>query len=154
MRIVLALLALISFGPAWAQTVPDREPEELIRFVYEQYVGKKTTDSMNFDWIKQPMAGRLFEPTLARAVVKAGASPEPVIDFDPFIDAQDFEIASYDLKTEGKTADRARVIATFKNMNEPKTVRYDMRRTKDGWRIRDIDWGRGRQSFRRMLKVR
>jgi hypothetical protein len=100
------------------------------------------------------LVDRLFEPALARAVMNASKAPEPLIDADPFIDAQDFEIASYDLKTEQKSKDSARIVASFINLSEPRNVTYALRRLKTGWRIADISWGRPGQSFRKMMKVR
>lgn len=157
MRSLLALVLSLVCASAMAQTVPDKTPEDVIRFVYQQYVGKKLDDPI-FRWGNKAMAERLFEPTLARGIVRALNSPanreEPVIDFDPFVDGQDFEIKSYSLKAESKTADRARILAIFTNMGEPRQVAYDMVATKAGWRIHDISWGPGRGSFRRILKVR
>jgi len=157
MRALLALVLSLVCASAMAQSVPDRTPEDVIRFVYQQYVGKKPDDEI-FRWTDKAMAERLFEPTLARGLIRALNSAanqeEPVIDFDPFVDGQDFDIPSYSLKTENKTADRVRILAVFTNMGEPRQVTYDMVATKAGWRIHDISWGQGRGSFRRILKVR
>lgn len=157
MRFLIALVLLALAAPAVAQPVPDRTPEDLVGFIYKQYVGQKPTDEI-FRWTEKAMAQRLFEPALARGLIRALNSPanreEPVIDFDPFVDAQDFEIKSFTLKAERKDAERARIVASFDNMGEPRRVTYDLVSTKAGWRIHDISWGPGRGSFRRLLKVR
>ncbi len=157
MRSLMTLLLSLVWTAAFAQTVPDKTPEDLVHFVYKQYVGKKSDDEI-FRWTSKAMADRLFEPALARGLIRALNSAanreEPVIDFDPFVDGQDFEIKSYTLKTERKSADRARVVAVFTNLGEPRQVAYDLVVTKAGWRIHDISWGPGRGSFRRTLKIR
>ena len=152
MRAILVVLMSLVCGAAMAQSVPDQSPEDLVRFVYGHYVGKKGTEDSNFKWTEKPLADRLFEPTLASAVVRAGRSKDMVIDADPFIAAQDFEIVSYDLKTESKTNDRARIAASFKNFNEDVTVRYDLVRTASGWRIQDVTSSGA--SLRKMVKAR
>jgi hypothetical protein len=156
-RALLALLFSLACGIAVAQPVPDRTPEDLIGFIYKQYVGKKPDDAI-FRWTEKAMADRLFEPTLARGLIRALNSPAnregPVIDFDPFVDGQDFEIKSYSLRPEQKGADKARIVAVFDNMGEPRRVAYDLVLTKAGWRIHDISWGKGRGSFRRILRIR
>lgn len=149
------MLALsLLYGVAAAQTVPDQSPDELVTFIYQQYVGKKGTDEFNFHWSEPPLVDHLFEPALARAIVKASKSDEPVIDYDPFANAQDFEIKSYTLQTEQKTADRARVAATFVNFGKSVAVHYDLIRSKSGWRIRDITADGGKTSLRKIAMAR
>jgi hypothetical protein len=152
-----ALLVSLFSLSAFAQGVPDKTPEELVSFIYRQYVGKTPDDDI-FRWSEKAMAERLFEPTLARGLVRALNSPEnqeePIIDFDPFVDGQDFEIKSFTLKAERGTTDRARIVAAFDNMGEPRRVTYDLVSTKAGWRIHNISWGPGRGSFRGILKLR
>ena len=152
MRAILVVLMSLFCGAAVAQSVPDQSPEELVRYVYQHYVGKKSTEDSSFKWTEQPLADRLFEPALARAVVRAGKSKDMVIDADPFVSGQDFEIASYDLKTESKTAERARIIASFKNFDQNVTVQYDLVRAKSGWRIQDVT--SSGTSLRKTVKAR
>jgi hypothetical protein len=156
-RSFVALLISLICTAAIAQPVPDKTPEDLLGFIYKQYVGKKADDDV-FRWTQKGMAERLFEPTLARGLIRALNSAanreEPVIDFDPFVDGQDFDIKSYSLKAEAKSAERARIVAVFTNLGEPRRVTYDLVSTKAGWRIHDISWGPGRGGFRRMLKIR
>ena len=75
--------------PAGPQ-VPDKTPEELVRFVYSHYAGKTPADDPSFPWTSKPLVDRLFEPALARAIENAGKRNAPAIEFDPFVDGQDF----------------------------------------------------------------
>jgi hypothetical protein len=153
-RTIAFLLVSLWCATAAAQTVPDATPEELLTYIYQQYVGKKGTDTFEFNWTSEPIVSRLFEPGLAKAIVAAGKSEEPVIDFDPFVNGQDFEITAFTLKAEQKTADRARISARVINFKKPTIVAYELVRVPAGWRIRDISWGRSQPNFRKVLKVR
>lgn len=153
MRVLLAAFFSLFATLATAQTVPDKTPEDLVRYIYQQYVGKKGTDEFNFNWTDKPLVDNLFEPKLANAIVKAGKSEEPIIDYDPFANGQDFEIKSYEIKTEQKSAESARVAAEFVNFDAKMTVRYDLVSTKAGWRIRDVSADDG-GSLRKLLKLR
>jgi hypothetical protein len=152
-RVLLALFLSLFAIDVMAQTVPDKTPEDLVRYIYQQYVGKKGTDEFNFNWSDKPLVDRLFEPKLAYEIVKAGKSEEPIIDYDPFANGQDFEIKSYEIRTEQKSADRARIAADFVNFEAKMTVRYDMVSTKAGWRISDVSASDG-SSLRKLLKMR
>lgn len=57
------------------------------------------------------------------------------IDFDPFINAQDFDITAVDLALEDPSTGRAVVRASFINFGEPRNVRFDMIFEEGAWRI-------------------
>lgn len=133
--------------------IPARTPEEFVRFIYGHYIGP-TANEAAFAWSSPPLVNQLFEASLAQAIIKEAQKPEPAaLDFDPFINAQDYDIKSYELKTEAKTDARARVVARFDNSGRATVVTYDLVRAGGGWRIRDISW-EGRNSLRKMLKLR
>ena len=137
-----------------AEAVPDQSPEALLRFVYGHYVGKGR-NAKPFTWNRKPLVDALFEPALARAVIQDSATGEVGrVDFDPFVDAQDFKVATYKLESGAKSADRARLLASFTNLGERKRVRFEVVRTGGRWQIRDIAWGSDRPSLRKMLGVR
>ena len=156
-KLVLVLAVAFSpLAPRWgsAQSVPDQSPEALLRFIYGNYVGKGRA-AKPFSWNRKPLVDALFEPALARAVVQDAPTGEiGRLDFDPFMDAQDFKVGSYKLQSEAKSAERARVLATFTNLGEKKRVRFDLVHNGNRWQIRDIGWGSARPSLRKLLGLR
>ena len=77
----------------------------------------------------------------------------PALDGDPFIDAQDWRIASigYAVST-GSSKDRAAAVVTFTNLDQPKQLAVFLIETPRGWRIDDIV-GRGGSSLRALYKL-
>ena len=64
---------------------------------------------------------------------------EPIIDFEPLIDGQDFEITELSVTPEAAPADgRCVIIARFKNFGEAREVDFDLVETAGVWRIADM----------------
>lgn len=136
-----------------AENVPGRSPEALLRFVYGHYAGKGR-DAKTFEWNRKPLVDALFEPVVARAIVQDTPTGEVGrLDFDAFMGAQDFKIASYKLASEEQSADQARVVASFKSLGQAKRVQYALVRNGGRWQIHDIRWDAERPSLRKLLDV-
>lgn len=89
----------------------------------------------------------LFEATEARAE----AAPDEVVglDGDPFYDAQDWDISELQISSPGKTTDPsvAHVMVKFKNFGEDRLLDYTLKQTDAGWRIDDIAYDHGEDSY-------
>jgi Protein of unknown function (DUF3828) len=88
---------------------------------------------------------RYFEPSLAALMVKdqkiaAKRGEVGLLDFDPFIDAQDWEISNFDIAVDDSAPGKASATVKFTNFNKPATVRLDLVKVKNDWRIADITW--------------
>src|SRR3954447_13807102 len=95
--LLLGLLISLLASSAAAQDVPRDTPEALLRFIYGHYVGKPADADIDFEWMAAPLVDALFTPEVAKAVTKETDSEEVGgLDFDPFLDAQDFDIKSYE----------------------------------------------------------
>ena len=148
-RLVLAVLAALPVQ-AWAQgqgqeqSGPPKDtltPEAFLRGIYTPYP--------NHDFKGQPFwqVDRFFAPDLARAIEadmrEAKRRGEvPRLDGDPFVDAQDWDIAklAISVKTEGP---KAIGVVSFENQGKPTEIKLDLVRTGMGWRITDIKWPNG-----------
>ena len=62
-----------------------------------------------------------------------------LLDFDPFIDAQDWEISDFDIAVDNNAPRKATATVKFPNF-KPVTVRLDLVKVKNDWRIADITW--------------
>ena len=143
-RLILAAFGVLP-AQAWAQgqgqpqSEPPKDtvtPEAFLRGIYTPYP--------NQDFKGQPFwqVDRFFAPDLARAIEadmrEAKRRGEvPRLDGDPFVDAQDWDIAKLDIsvKAEGpKTVG----LVSFENQGKPTEIKLDLVRTGMGWRIADI----------------
>ena len=143
-RLILAALGALP-AQAWAQgqgsaqSEPPKDtvtPESFLRGIYTPYP--------NQDFKGQPFwqVDRFFTPDLARAIEadmrEAKRRGEvPRLDGDPFVDAQDWDIAklAITVNTEGP---KAVGLVSFENQGKPTEIKLDMVRTGMGWRITDI----------------
>jgi hypothetical protein len=138
--IITALCALPV--PAWAQgqgaaaPAPALTPEAFLRGIYTPYP--------NQDFKGQPFwqVDRFFAPDLARVIEadmkeakRRGEAPR--LDGDPFIDAQDWDIANLAIAVK---ADGPKAIGqvSFDNQGKRTQITLDLVRTGMGWRIADI----------------
>jgi hypothetical protein len=59
---------------------------------------------------------------------------------DPFIDSQDWEISNFDIAVDDGAPGKATATIKFTNFDKPATVRLDLVKAKNDWRIADITW--------------
>jgi hypothetical protein len=63
---------------------------------------------------------------------------ESALDYDPLIQAQDFDEIKPTFKVVQQTAKQAAVLSSFENFGEPMEITLDLTKTADGWRLSDI----------------
>lgn len=139
-RLILASLGALP-AQAWAQgqSPGPKEtvtPEAFLRGIYTPYP--------NQDFKGQPFwqVDRFFAPDLARAIEadmreakRRGEAPK--LDGDPFVDAQDWDIAKLAISVEAD-GPKATGLVSFENQGKPIQITLDLVRTGMGWRITDI----------------
>ena len=133
MRLVLAVLVVLSLGTAAAIAAPfDSDPVSLIKAIYATY----TADNDN------PGLPRIYSKRLQALIDKdEKETPEGMvgrIDWDVFVDGQDWKLTELKIALVSKSADKAQVRATFKNFGEPSNQLFDLVREDGHWRIDDI----------------
>ena len=140
MRIwIIAALLLLPL-PAAASPDDAGSVRAFLQSIYAYY-GKGGTGAP----MKRP--GRWFEPGLAAAIRKDNAEADKrgdvsKLDADPFCDCQDFDALSAVI-TDVTVADRkATAVVGFDN-GGPISMRYELVRTRSGWRVYDIHWEEG-----------
>jgi len=123
-----------------------------IEAIYKPYL-EKAYSGQNYD---EP--GRFFAPDLARAM-KADATAAarrrevPLLDGDPFVCAQDWEIGRLAVSVSTAGAKTTGVV-TFDMMGKPRRVTLDLVQTPAGWRIADIVCSNDPTSLRALYKLR
>lgn len=135
MRALLVIAALVlALLPASVLAQPRFEdPAGLIEYAYAPYMTGNFPDEMT----------ELFSPTLTQMWNDMEARSEdfemPIIDFDPFINAQDYEITELVISDPAIEGDRATVGVSFLNFGEPLDIRFILVRRVEGWKIDDIE---------------
>jgi hypothetical protein len=130
MRMVLAVLLSLAFGTTSAQAGPDADPVSLIKAIYQTYQASK------------PGLPHIYSHRLQALVDKdVKETPEGMvgrIDWDVFVDGQDWQLSEIKIALVAKSAKAAQVRAIFKNFDSPSDMMFDLVREDGGWRIDDI----------------
>jgi hypothetical protein len=142
-RLPAAFAALLLFVlPAQAQN-PD--PKNFVENIYKSYLGK---NSPGLDLSTRQALELYFTPSLVELIDKDAKEAEklqeaPLLNGDPFVDAQDWEIIDPVVTIQESSSDRATATATFKNFGKTVTVRLALMLTPKGWRVDDVLWSEG-----------
>ena len=152
----LAIQAVLVAASAMAITANAEiaSPQTFVDGIYRHYLGK---DSKGLALSSDAVIRGYFAPSLADAIVKDFAAAHkagevPMLNGDPFIDAQDWEIENLKTTVKSTGANTAVATAAFVMFMKPRTVTLDLVNTPAGWRIADIRWPRG--SLRALYKLK
>ena len=130
MHIILAfLLGLAIAGTAFAKPI-DSDPVTLITAIYKTY----ETDKAGLPHVYSKRLQALIDKDDKE-------TPEGMvgrIDWDVFIDGQDWKLTDLKITPMSQTATQAKVRATFKNFDRPSDMLFDLVLEDGRWRIDDI----------------
>jgi hypothetical protein len=143
----LAMQAVLVAASAMAITAnaETESPHDFIDDIYERYRGK---GSKGLALSNEAAIRRYFAPPLADAIANDFAAAQkagepPLLERDPFIDAQLREIENFDATVRMIGPGTAVATAAFVINEESRTVTLDLVTTPAGWRIADIRWSSG-----------
>jgi len=110
--------------------------------IYNAYKGRNT-NGVRLDTDRD--IRRYFEPSLAELIIKdrknaARRNEVPTLDGDPFVDAQDWDIKTFNIEVSDTAPAKASATVKFVNEDEPKTVVLDLVKIANAWKISDITW--------------
>jgi Protein of unknown function (DUF3828) len=127
-----------------------------LAFVNDIYSAYKGKDAKGHPLDGKRAIRRYFEPSLATLMVRdqklaAKRGEVGLLDFDPFIDAQDWDIATFDIAIDDAAPGKATATVMFTNLDKPATVLLGLVKIKN-WRVADITWLRDgkRDSLRKL----
>jgi len=126
--------------PGYAAT----SPEAFLEAIYGAYSG----EGDGIDLGDRAALDRYFTADLATMIADDRARAEaaedvPMLDGDPFIDAQDWEIENVAITVEHGAEGKATGHVRFVNAGTPVAIDVMLVETPAGWRIRDIHWPNG-----------
>lgn len=153
---VVAPLFTAVIAPAWGA---DSAVKAFLDGIYSHYHGNVDTAAPGIRLDHDTDDRRYFAPDLAAAIVAdehaaAGRDEVPTLDADPFIDAQDWDIAHLRVTIESETATAAHATVRFENFKQPTTIKLDLVATPKGWRIANIRYPGREGSLRSMFHLK
>ena len=133
----------------------DAAARSFVVAIYNSYKGKNGNGiSLDGD----AKIRRYFEPALAELISKdqkdaASRGEAPALDGDPFVDAQDWDIQTFEVTMRDTAPNKASATVTLQNLGKPVTIVLDLVKLKEGWRIADIAWQRegGTETLRELF---
>jgi hypothetical protein len=136
MRVFVLVLFAIALGAASPLGDADSDPEALITAIYQTY-----TDVAPGEDAVPEVEGVYSERLQALINKDAKETPEGEvgrIDWDLFVDGQDWQLSDLKIVPISKDPTRAEVRANFKNFGEPRAILYSLVLEDGHWRIDDI----------------
>jgi|HubBroStandDraft_1064217.scaffolds.fasta_scaffold236051_2 hypothetical protein len=145
-------VALVSL-PAFA--APDTSAKVFLDAIYQQYVGNSANGAKGVPLATAKAVRGYFTVGLSSIIIEDRAAAAkrgepPVLDGDPFIGHQDWDISNLAIDVKDSGA-KAVGTVTFMNAGKPEKVVLELLRSGKDWRIADIEWDTGtlRGLFRR-----
>jgi len=141
-RRIIIFGAVAAVSVAGTARATDASASAFVSGIYAAYKGKNAK-GVRLDG--DAALRRYFEPSLAALIGKdqkdaARRHEVPSLDGDPFVDAQDWDIANFDIAVTDTAAGKAKATVKFVNAGEPATVVLDLVGADNNWRISDITW--------------
>lgn len=136
MRIAVVVLAAFALGAASPLGDADGDPVDLITAIYQTY-----TDIAPGEDGTPNVEGVYSERLQALVDKDQKETPEGEVgrmDWDPFVDGQDWQLTELKIAPVSKEATQAEVRATFKNFGEPRDILFALVLEDGHWRIDDI----------------
>lgn len=124
-------------------------PEKTIESLYAPYLAPGG-NSVPSNWEKAPVYSKSLRAAMDRGFDYSLLLNEPVIDYDPIVNAQDYSISNLKIDVDPPAnSDTAHVVARFDNQGQKTTVEYDMIVEDGAWKIDAIRSGTG--DFRQLI---
>lgn len=139
-----ASLAACSQPPADKQAPPQpsegaraiTDPAAVIRPLYDRYM---TPDAQFPDFLEQAPWSNDLRTLLAAMVARSSTINEPILDFDPLIGAQDYQLSNLNVANEAVVeGGHAVVRASFNNATAQTEIVYDLIWEDDRWKVNNI----------------
>lgn len=130
-RLTLAALVLLAgLVPAFAYDTP----KALLEAVYAPYLAAPA------DWQERDetlLRSAELNALFAKDAEEAGGEVGR-IDFDPYINGQDWQLASLSIADPVVTGDTATAEVTFSNFDAPQEMSFSLVREADGWKVDNV----------------
>ena len=149
---LFAALLMLGFAILPMPASADADAQRFLEAIYQKYIGQDTS-GVSLDSNEALL--NYFTPELAAMIAldaeRSRKSDEPpVLDGDPFIGAQDWDIKDVAVTVKDTGPGKAVGTVIFTNMGDKQSVELELKKIPQGWRIDEIRWSEG--SLREILK--
>lgn len=132
LAVLAASFVLVLTGMVAAQ--PYDTPDALLQAFYARYLAADAEFNDEGE----------FRSSALQALYDADAAATPdgemgALDFDPYIDGQDWKITDLEIGAAGIAGEYASADVSFKNFGEERTLSYDLIKKDGGWKIDDVE---------------
>ncbi len=115
-------------------------PQALLDEIYDHYGNGENINYGSPEVIEKYFAPEIAEKIMADNAKAAAVREVPILNGDPFIDAQDWEITDLAISIAKSSTSNATIgHVTFKNFGEAKKINLLLQKTMKGWQVADID---------------
>lgn len=137
-----ALLSVALVGLGTPLAAADPSAHDFVAAIYDTYVSK---DRNGLALDSDAKVRRYFEPSLAAMILKdrkqaARRGEVGLLDFDPFVDAQDWDISDLAIAIDDAGPGKARSTVKFKNVDKPSVVTLELIKVGKAWKISNVTW--------------
>jgi uncharacterized protein DUF3828 len=147
-------LCLLRFGVASPAEAAAQSAREFVQEIYDSYQG---IDPEGVTLSTDDAVRHYFTPQMAQILIdgsnKAQAAGDvPVLDGDPFVDSQDWQIADLTIRVNDAATAKTTAVIKFKNRNKPTVIKLDLLKVGGAWKIDNIRWPEGSLRQRIVMK--
>jgi len=142
----LAVALALPVFPALA----GREPaaKAFLSSIYQHYLGSSSGAAKGVALTNAKSVREYFTVGLASLILEdramaAKRSEPPVLDGDPFIGHQDWDISDLSIEVKDTGAFKTIGTVTFMNAGKPEKIVLELLRSGNEWRIADVEWDSG-----------
>lgn len=139
--IAVALLGACSQPQQKADAPPAAaaaDPAETVRPLYARYMTDPATTTFPSLEEQAPWSASMRQ-ALVDMMARSEQADAPILDFDPFANAQDWQISNLNVTADSIVPESHSVVrASFQNGGAPQEVVYDLVWEDGGWRVDNI----------------
>jgi hypothetical protein len=133
MRILPALfVAATMLLPGAAMAATYSSPEALLQSIYASY------DTGEFPDDSEEIYSHKLKDLFALDRERTPEGEIGALDFDPFVNGQDYELTNVQIGTPEVSGQTAHATVTFDNFGDSNTLAIDMVEESDGWKVDDV----------------
>lgn len=141
--LIFAFVILSSLTSHAIQRVrPTNSPDRVIRELYRVHNNGK---GRIFEAKGKKYIYKFFDQKLADLIWKTiTETPEGEVgnlDFDPLYNAQDTKITNFQIGKPELEGDNSIVLVTFRNFGQRSSVKFEMQKSNEGWKIKNVIYG-------------
>lgn len=139
---ITVLILCSTISQAAQRTQPTISPDSVVRELYRVHNNGR---GHVFDAKGKKNIYKFFDQKLADLIWKEiSGTPEGEVgnlDFDPLYNAQDTGITKFVVGKPSVQGDAATVVVSFRNFGKPTTIKFEMHKGEEGWRIANVNYG-------------